>query len=109
MPDATKIEPTRYWDWRRLIPRYWIQNEPTDRHWDALLNKLLDTQAIELAGPYTVKVGAARVWIENWPYSYGRTHGCELPYAGCLPTVRTRQRLRNAVAQAAALKARGEQ
>lgn len=99
--DAEAISPTRYWDWRRLLPRYWLQNKATDRYWDALLNRLLDQMPVELQGSHLVTLGEATVWNANWPYAYGATWRCGLPYDECLPTVRTRFRLRRAVAAAA--------
>jgi hypothetical protein len=82
-----------YFDWRRLIPRYWLQNDPTDYVWDHLLNKSLDLYEVkEVTSPYLVSAGPFQIWVSNWPHAYGKYYGI-----GGLPTVKTRLRLREAV------------
>jgi len=81
-------------DWMRLIPRYWLQNEPTCLWWDKELNELLDKQEVEPLDEFTCKVGNLEVWIANWPYSYGYAYNPKYPY---LPKVNTRLRLRKMI------------
>ena len=82
-------------DWHRLLPLYWLQNEPTDQGWDQALNMLLNKHEPEVGnGPHTVTIGGVEVWIGNWPYAYGKAYG---KHSSGLPTVVTRKRLRKAV------------
>lgn len=84
-------------DWYRLLPRYWMQNEPTDYEWDEALNKALDLHVVEVLSKYEVQIGPFKVWIENWPYAYGSrrlAHGFGIK---SLPKVATRKRLKKAV------------
>lgn len=83
-------------DWYRLLPKYWLQIEPTCGRWDKILNDALDTGSVKIIDNYTAKVGGLQVWIESWPYGYGA------PYEGfsrkqMIPKVATRKRLRRAV------------
>lgn len=84
-------------DWRRLLPRYWLQNEPTDRYWDAAINLALDS-TLPIVGRLTFTVGKTEVWIGNWPYAYGS----QCRASSGLPTVKTRLRIRAAVGSAMA-------
>ena len=103
---------SRGFDWYRLLPWYWIQNDRTDREWDAVLNDLLDRYTLS-ESLYCAHLGPVTVWASNWPYAYGTAyHPVELHG---LPMVRTRKRLRAAVRNAklspirnAIAKARGE-
>ena len=94
-PDGGEgVAVSRGFDWWRLLPRYWGQNYPTCREWDAVLNGLLD--AFDPApGMHTANLGGIEVWTQNWPYAYGSQYSplkSEL-----LPMVRTRKRLRLAL------------
>lgn len=82
-------------DWQRLLPRFWFQNSPTDREWDAVLSRALDLFPVTQRTRYTVGVGPLAVWIGNWPYSFGT---CDDGIGG-IPTVRTRIRLRDMIIQ----------
>lgn len=82
-------------DLSRLLPRYWIQNYPTNMEWDAMLNDLMDRYPPTDRGDYTVTFGPVEVWIENWPYAYGRID--RPTHVDLLPTVKTRKRLRRLV------------
>lgn len=84
-------------DWQRLLPRYWYQNNPTDWIWDAVLNRALDHFEPRL-GCFTCKIGPLNVWIGNWPYAYGYNHG----RSEGLPSVATRKRLRARISLAIA-------
>jgi hypothetical protein len=83
-------------DWYRFLPRYWYQNQGTDRCWDKVLNVLLDTHPVSGVGAHTIRLGPATVWVANWPYAYGSAYGGAFPCCG-LPKVGTRKRLRAAV------------
>ena len=83
-------------DWYRFLPRYWSQNKPTCRQWDAILNKALDEFGVTDVDRHHCRVGPLQVWIANWPYSYGTAYGADCPYTG-LPTVATRKRLRREI------------
>lgn len=80
-------------DWGRLDPRFWLQNEPTNWEWDTILNDLLDHHEPKL-GYLTVTLGNVEVWVSNWPYAYGSPHS---PEANVLPSTATRKRLRAVV------------
>lgn len=80
-------------DWQRLWPKYWVQNEPTNWEWDATLNDLLDKYK-PIPGYMTVTLGPVEVWVSNYPYSYGRPWR---PLGKFLPSVATRKRLKSAV------------
>ena len=86
-------------DWQRLIPRYWLQNDPTCPVWNSVLEKALDQHGVESVGAHTCNVGPLRVWIANWPYGYGNSYGCDIPNTG-LPSVRVRKKLRTAIRSA---------
>lgn len=77
-------------DWLRLLPGFWLQNEPTDWEWDATLNRLLDKHEPK-EGYLTASIGGVEVWTGNYPYSYGSCHDPKLRF---LPSVATRKRLR---------------
>lgn len=80
-------------------PRFWARTDRVSSLWDSSLNRLLD--AVE-RGDVAVSVGHFRavfadkveVWIENWPYAYGRPcpNGAG-PYS-VLPRRKTALRLR---------------
>lgn len=79
-------------DWGRINPRFWFQNNPTSDEWDAILNRAMDTYKAELGGyETTLKLGPLTVWTANWPYAYG---SCWSPSFDGLPRVATRKRLR---------------
>lgn len=81
-------------DWYRLLPRYWMQKKPTDYEWDEALNKALDLHVVEVLSKYEVQIGPFKVWIENWPYAYGKRYANG---SSGLPKVATRKRLRAAI------------
>jgi len=47
-------------DWHRLLPIYWLQNYPTSKKWDTVLNILMDTQPLVVVDEYTVMFGGGR-------------------------------------------------
>jgi len=85
-------------DWRRLIPGFWVQTCPTSLEWDAMLNDLMDRHDPTEREKYTIKFGSINIWIENWPYAYGRPYNGFRqggnPTVDVVPTVKTRLRLR---------------
>jgi hypothetical protein len=85
------MAPSKGFDWWRLVPIYWWQNEPTNREWDAMLNRLLDEHS-PVKGYCTARLGPVDVWASNWPYAYGSAWR-PVERDG-LPMVRTRRRLR---------------
>lgn len=89
------IKPTRGVDWWKFVPGFWMQNDATNRVWDAALNEALDVFGVSNVDRHTCQVGPFQVWIENWPYAYGNKH----PGDTGLPMVRTRRRLRRMVAE----------
>lgn len=80
-------------DWYRLLPQYWIQNEPTCWAWDAALNDLLDNHKIKRDGSYVCQINGVRIWVGNFPYSYGHALEGLLSTGSGLPSVKTRKRL----------------
>lgn len=84
-------------DWQRLWPIYWMQNYPTNRVRDGMINREMNNHPITIIDKYTVKIGRLEVWIENWPYAYGRPANPSFPL---MPTVKTRKRLRKAANEA---------
>lgn len=89
--ESNGIKPSVGFDWYRLLPPFWIQNDRTCRAWDAALNRALDQYGACRVDGYTCKVGPLEVWTANWPYSYGNSYR---PKLNVLPMVRTRLRLR---------------
>lgn len=79
-------------DWYRLLPRYWHQNAPTCRVWDQILNELLDAFVVDITDSHYADLGGFRVWVANYPYSYGYREGDRV-----LPKVATRKRLKAAI------------
>lgn len=77
-------------DWWRLSPKFWFQNEPTCKEWDAILNEQIDKYEVEVLDKYTAKIGNLEVWISNYPYAFG---SCNRPKYDKLPKVSTRRRL----------------
>lgn len=86
-------------DWYRLFrPCFWIQNEPTNWEWDAVLNAKLDENPdIELSrNGHTVFIGGIEVWVSNYPYAYGYPYR---PNVERLPSGKTRARLHKIVSK----------
>lgn len=81
-------------DFGRFLPNFWLQNYPTNDHWDRILNDLLDMHDLKRVGSCTVKIGPIVVWIANYPYAFGSPR---VPMQLCLPRVRTRRRLKKLV------------
>jgi hypothetical protein len=54
---------------RMCLPDYWLQSNPYNKDWDALLNRLLDTEDFVLEDIYTARIGGGVVWISNHPYA----------------------------------------
>jgi len=81
-------------DWRRFMPKYWFQNEPSCEFWDKALNQLLDgveSGEVKMEMGYaTVTIDGIEIWNRNYPYSYGsrEDYGSKV-----LPYVKTRKRL----------------
>jgi hypothetical protein len=86
-------------DWYRLLPQYWIQNDPTDLAWDKTLNELLDKHEIEVCSEHTIRLGRARIWVSNWPFAFGQLVTSDFVDISGLPRVATRKRLRAALLQ----------
>lgn len=85
-------------DWRRLLPWYWIQNDPTCMVWDARLNALLDGGSkIEIISDYRCMIDGVQIWTANYPYAYGSPARLAGNTYNMLPTVKTRIKLRRAV------------
>ena len=89
------------WDFRRLIPKFWIQNYPTNDEWDKVLNELLDKAD---RGEVTVKLGFMtiffndkEVWAANWPYRFGHPYPAYYAEQYILPRVKTRIRLKKLI------------
>ncbi len=62
-------------------PNYWLMNNPYSKHWDELLNHLMDDFEPVLSEPnaldgyiYTVNFDNVSVWIENYPYGYATAY-----------------------------------
>lgn len=85
----TSIEITRGFDWLRLLPLFWVQNDPTNRAWDWTLNQALDKFGVRQVSQCVVQVGPFEVWVENWPYAFGYNTRCRRG----LPLAKTRRRL----------------
>ena len=89
------------WKLRNLIfrvvrPKYWIQNEPTDYEWDAILRDLMKKRELVVESEYHVFFGGVRVWVANFPYSFGNPAG-EMDKTKVLPSPITRKQLKQKV------------
>ncbi|ASK88497.1 hypothetical protein [Sphingorhabdus sp. SMR4y] len=84
-------------DFWRLLPPYWMQNQRTDYEWDSALSAAIDRFGVEEVNYYLCRIGGVAVWIQNYPYAYGSMHNGGVDF---LPTVSTRKKLRKAVAKA---------
>jgi len=82
-------------EWKRLLPKYWYQNSPTDWEWDAILNDILDKAKEVKLSTYTTEIDGVTIWTSNWPYAYGALyhHGSNEG----VPSIKTRHRLKNLV------------
>lgn len=86
-------------DWWRLLPPYWLQNEPTCWDWDAALNELLDSDAPITCGEHSCEIAGVPIWAGNYPYSYGSYYP-SFGGARPLPSVATRKRLHRVIGEA---------
>lgn len=84
-------------DFYRLLPKYRLQNHPTSKAWDRILNDLLDKHEVIISrdSRFTVTLGGVQVWVGNYPYAYGGPYEHEV-----LPKVATRMRLQECVLKA---------
>lgn len=61
---------------RTFLPHYWMMNEPYSKHWDDLLNQMINdpTFKMQIDSRYVVtldtKERTIEVWIENYPYGF---------------------------------------
>lgn len=85
-------------EWKRLLPKYWYQNSPTDWDWDATLNDILDRAKRIEVNTFTTTIDGVTIWTSNWPYAYGAFyhHGSNEG----LPSIKTRHRLRDTLESA---------
>lgn len=84
-------------DWHRIItPGAWFQLGKVDWEYDAEMNAALDEFGLTDVSEYYCNIGAQRVWIQNYPYAYGRPEG-ETGQGYTLPSLKTRRRLRDMV------------
>ncbi len=79
-------------------PRFWIQNSPSSKIWDGILNGLLDQVnngelAIKVEDKHIAIIGRSKIWIENYPYAFGRL----VNFSNELPLPLTRVRLKRMV------------
>ena len=60
-------------------PSCWLQNYTYSSLWDRELRRMLDKgDKIVIVDNYYVKIGGVEVWVENYPYAYGRPNGIEI-------------------------------
>lgn len=67
--NPSPLEKILYW----LNPGVYLRNHKTSKALSQRINELLDnpeTQIVVEDG-FTVRLGPLRIWIENFPYSYG--------------------------------------
>ena len=84
------------YDFYKLLPKYWYQNNPTDWEYDRVLNELLDTKpTITELTEYTITFNnAIKIWIGNFPNAYGDLYySSNVGEHGGLPSVSTILRL----------------
>lgn len=87
-------------DWRRIItPTAWTQLGKVDWEYDAEMNAALDEFGVTEISTYNCTIGSQRVWIQNYPYSYGHPEG-ESCGDYTLPSLKTRRRLRDMIRKA---------
>ncbi|TWI32754.1 hypothetical protein [Paracoccus sulfuroxidans] len=75
-----------------------------DRQYDRMVNALIDGGMIELVDNYTVRSGLLVMWIQNYPYAYGRPYSCGVSESLTLSPW-TKRRLRNHVRDLSTLRA----
>lgn len=100
---------------RILRPNYWIQNYPTcDKYSDEIENLIDSGAEVEVIDRFTAKIDGRKLWIENYPYAYGREEARVENYYymygvyfyenlnegfEVLPTARVRKKLKNYIAE----------
>lgn len=79
--------------WFRVLttPDCWIRLGKTNKEWDAELREHLKNPVFEkneYSPDLIIKLNGIRVWVSNYPYSYGDKH-CESDKPRKLPSRRT--------------------
>lgn len=80
-------------DWREV-----------NRDYDRLVNTLIDGDMFELERAHTIRAGSLRVWISNYPYSYGHPYDCGVSEHLRIST-KTKRRLKEYVERKSVLRA----
>lgn len=80
-----------------FMPHYWIMNQKLNKQWDEKLNKLLDEFDVEELTGFTCVVGGVKVWISNYPYSFGMPYLTVHREYSFRPRRRTIERLKKRV------------
>lgn len=65
---------------RIVSPSFWIQNNPSCPFLDDFINDCLDKGDVEIVNAYYVKLRDRLVWVQNYPYAFGRDDRNVLPY-----------------------------
>ncbi|WP_313349803.1 hypothetical protein [Paracoccus sp. (in: a-proteobacteria)] len=79
------------------------EKEEFDPDYDRIVNALIRGGMIEIEDKFTVKAGDLRIWVENYPYSYGHPYGCGVS-ADLKLSNQTKKALRDHVARLSVLK-----
>ena len=53
-------------------PRFWIRVESVSREWGETVEKLMDEYEPRYVDRYTIFLGDTQVWVESWPFAFGR-------------------------------------
>lgn len=80
-------------DIRRLLPSFWNDSKPVCDVWDKILNDALDKNDVVVKSECAAMVGDLKVWIANYPYSFGHLYDDNYKNIQHMPKPKTRMRL----------------
>ena len=73
--DLSSKTAIKYW-WYLLHPaHYFCRLGKTCKYWDkALLRMLHEPKSLRRVSSYTIELNGVKIWVSNYPYSYGYEH-----------------------------------
>lgn len=80
-------------DFNCLRPSFWNDSKPVCDVWDKILNDALDKNDVIVKSECIAMVGDLKVWIANYPYSFGHLYDDMYSNIQYMPRPKTRMRL----------------
>jgi hypothetical protein len=71
-----------------MLPGYWYQQNPYNKQWDIVLNKLLNKHDFSGFRDHTAMLGNIEVWISNHPYASFSPYKYNVDYRPSRLTIR---------------------